>query len=52
MEIIHYLNKLNSATGLQNIACHREIIKQRVLDFAKRVAGCFLLLETGELLFI
>jgi len=23
--------------------CHREIIKQRVIDFAKTVAGCLLL---------
>jgi transposase len=29
------------ATGLQNKSCHRHIIKQRTLDSAKHVAGCF-----------
>jgi len=33
--------QLNTATGLQNMSCHREIIKQRVIDFGKAVAGCF-----------
>jgi hypothetical protein len=37
---IHCLNKLNTATGLQNMGCHRDIIKQRTLDFGKTVAGC------------
>jgi hypothetical protein len=37
---VHYLNELNTAAGLQNMGCHRDIIKQRIIDFAKAVAGC------------
>ncbi len=39
---IHYLMGLSMATGLQNMSCHREIIKQRSTDFGKAAAGCFL----------
>ena len=38
---VHYLNELNTATGLQNMGCHRDIIKQRIIDFGKAVAGCY-----------
>lgn len=38
--MVHYLNELDNTTGLQNMGCHREIIKQRSLDFGKTVAGC------------
>lgn len=26
-KIIHYLNELNTMTGLQNMGCHQDIIK-------------------------
>jgi hypothetical protein len=31
----------DTATGLQNTSCHRDIIKQRSIDFLKHVADCF-----------
>jgi hypothetical protein len=38
----------DTATGLQNKICHREIIKQRSLDFSKACSRLFLKLSINQ----